>query len=370
VGVLENAYRKSHDAEKAFKHGAALAILSESYNAPVVTVLEGLQKLGWVVYVIGKPNVNSWFVNTVIDDPKKVEFDFVLSDFHWGTRWDHFGKFGLLDRFKVLIDGCDNRGAGTWRRKRWEYQEKYAAAPPEGIMAKELQPRRWTMPLGGYEPDLVFTLQKRPGDRETHYFPLGIHRRFRQLNEGKTVKDRRVDFTNIPGARDRRRQLRQFLAKKGRLPGRVSNVNARGKKVVPQEIAALVDADDNVHSYHRWVLWRGYYKLLNDTKVLLYPGITETTSWWDAPCPWEGYGSGCLVLYETPTADVGQYPVTELCKGTVYGSYGELVDKCRWLHKDQNRLERMRRKTVARALKYFTPVPLTRYFLEKVARAK
>lgn len=368
--ILEQTYNKNLGVEKMFEHRAVLFIPTESYDAPTITVMRGLQELGFRVYTILRANINSWFVNEVIETPRGLKFDFVLSNLHWGTRWDYYDEFKLHGCLKVLIDGCDNKGGQSWKRKYQMYRQRYRGqCPSPEVLARDLHPYRWEMPLSGYEPDLLFTLQKIPGDKKSHYFPAGIHPRFWQLYEGKAVKDRGVDFTNIPGKKARRRKLQKFLSEKGRLPGRVSNKNVRGEKVVPKEIAILVEADDNVHSYHRWVLWRDYYKLLNDTKVLIYPGKSATTSWWEAACPWEGYGSGCFVLYETPTADIGQYPVTELCKESVYDSYGALVDKCRWLYKDQGRLERLRRETVGGALKYFAPVPLTRYFLSGVVGA-
>lgn len=367
MGVLKAEYSRNTGIEKRFKHKAILAILSESYEAPMITLLQGLQELDFTVYVIDKPNINSWFVNEVIGDSRKVEFDFVLSGLHWGTRFDYYRKFGLGGCFKVLLDACDNRGAGTWKKKYQDYCGRYDAWTPSPEVAKKwLQPHRWMTKLSGYKPNLVFTSQKAFGD-ETRYFPFGIQREYLRLYEGKSGREREISFANIPGPGTRRRKLARFMTE-NRLPGRVFNGKVRGKAITPKEIGNLVAIDSNIHSYHRWVLHRDYFGLLNDTNVLIYPGVSETTAWWDSKRPWEAYASGALVLYQKPSIDMSEYPVMELCKEAVFGSLDTLITKCRSLWHNQGRLEQLRIGAVEGALRYFTPVPLARYFLANVRR--
>lgn len=370
MGVLESLYQRNLNIEKRFKHRAVLAILPESCHAPVVTILEGLQELDFKVYVVGKSNVNSWFVNEVISDPRKVDFDFILGAFRWGTRWDHYNTFGLHDCFKVLIDSCDNRGVKTWEEKHNSYRRRFRGPmPPEEILNGVLQPHRWVLPLSGYKPDLVFVSQKVRGVK-TQYLPFGIHREYLDLYENKKGKERKVDFAHIPGRGPRRRELEKFLAE-NRLPGRVFNRNVYGGPVVAKEIKSLamgnsLDGGRYVSSYSPWILYENYFGVLNNTRVLIFPGVSEKTPWWDAQRPWEAHASGCLVLYKTPTIDMSQYPVLELCKEAVYDAFAELVSKCKYFYQDQERLERLRLETVRKALRYFTPVPLARYFLSIV----
>jgi hypothetical protein len=364
MGILKAEYHRNMGIETQFKHKAILAILSESYEAPMITLLQGLQELDFTVYVIGKPNINSWFVNEVIDDPRKVKFDFVLSGLHWGTRFDYYKK--MKGNFKVLLDACDNRGAGTWKRKYKDYCSRYDAwTPPPEIAKKRLQPYRWMSKLFGYEPDLVFTSQKVPGDRETRYFPFGIQREYLKMHEGKTGAGRGISFAHIHGPGAARQRLARFMVG-NKLPGHTFNGKARGAALVPKEIENLVKADPNVHSYHRWKMHRDYFRMLNDTNVLIYPGVSEKTAWWDSKRPWEAYASGALVLCQTPSVDMSEYPMTELCKEAVYGSLNSLVAKCKDLWYNRGRLEQLRIEAVEGAIQYFTPVPLARYFLAKV----
>jgi len=364
--MLEKVWRKSRNVEKKFKHKAILFVPTESFDAPTITVMQGLEKLGWAVYVIGKPNVNSWFVNTVIGDLRKVKFDFVLSNLHWGNRWDHYERYDLHDCFKVLIDGCDNRKAKNWKEKFVKYRKRYAGHPTEEVMVKELQPHRWTMPLGGYEPDAVFTSQKPFGDG-TFYLPFGIHRGWRRYAEGKICRERKIDFANVPGPGTGRQELTAFLSRRDvKLPGRLHSGKVKGPGVT--ELRDFVDRDGNVHSYHRWVSHPAYYRLLNDTKILIYPNVYADRPHWDSMRVWEGYASGCLCLLEKPSVDMAQYPATNLCEAARFSSHRELIERAGWLHRNQGRLEQFRLKAVEGALKYFTPVSLARYFLWKISR--
>jgi len=223
MGILEYVWRKTQDAERIYKHKSVLFIPSESYDAAAITVIQGLEELGFTIYTM-RTNINSWWCNKVIDHPSKHKYDFVLWNMHWGTRWGFYDKYKLHKHFNVLIDGCDNRAKHTWRDKYdfycWKYKGKMR--PQEPILSRELQPYRWMEPLGKFKPDIVFTSQKNPSDKTT-YLPFGIHRealRFR--GNGKIGMERGIDFTNIPGPGDTRRRLRDFVAL-GKLPGRVHN---------------------------------------------------------------------------------------------------------------------------------------------------
>jgi len=365
--TLSHALRKAGSAEKAFKHKSILFIPSESYDAAAIIVLQGLEMLDFTIYTIQKPNINSWFCNEVIEDPSGLKYDFVLSNMHWGVRWDFYDKYNLRGRPQVLIDGCDNRGRHTWKDKQQFYLKKYKGMrlPAHSIWLKEQQPHRWMMDLRGYKSDVVFTTQKNPGDEKTVYLPEGIHKQYLTRREGKVGKERDIDFAHFPGPGDKKRELTAFL-KSANIPGRVWNKKARGRTIIPDEIAWNVKADRaNVHSWYRWVMYWDYHKVLNRTKILIYPGVYARPHW-DAKRPWEALASDCLVLTEKPPIDMSEYPMTELCPSAVYGSLAELEEKCDFFYRNPGRTEQRRLRAVGGALKYFTPVPLARYFLWKI----
>lgn len=370
MGKLEEIFQKSRGSEKSFQYKNILFIGSESYDSATISVIQGLDELGFNIYTIKKPNINSWFCNKIIEDPRGIKFDFVLSSLHWGTRWSYYKKYKLNSCLKVLIDGDDNLNWKTWRDKFEYYKKVYVFNPKEKIKDKELAPFRWVEPLGDYEPDIIFTAQKRFDDKESLYLPFGVHKQYYDLFEGKNTPEREYDFTHIPGP-GIYRDIMSKAVRIGRyfkiLPGKISNENPyeRGKEIIPDEIRDNTLNDYNVHSYHRWVMNKIYFRLLNNSKVLIYPGI-DPLPFWDSKRPWEAYASGCLVLMSRPNIDVSQYPLTEICQFAVYDSYLELLKKCRYLYKNPRLLDELRVKTFERAKKYFTPKPLANYFLRKI----
>jgi len=367
--TLSRAQRKAKDAEKAFKYKAILFIPTESYDAATITVLQGLQELGFTIYTYRKPNINSWFCNQVVNDiPSWLSFDFVLSNLHWGTQWHLYNELKLHDYPKVLIDGCDNRAHHTWKDKYRFYCKKYKGRqrPVPDVLAQDIQPYRWMEPLGDYKPDVIFTSQKNPGDKETVYLPFGIHREYLKLAQGKLGQDRSVDFTNVPGPGDKRRELTAFL-QAAKLPGRIHNDKVRGQAIVSKPIENLVHRDNNRHSWRRWITYQDYFRLLNDTKIFLYPGVYARPHW-DSKRQWEALASGCLVMTEEPPVDMAEYPMTELCPPAVYQSLDDIVDKCQHFYRNPGWAEQHRLRAVEGALEYFTPAPIARYFLWKIKK--
>lgn len=367
MGILEKVNCQSLMVEKKFKHKAVLFIPSESYCAATITIIQGLEELGFTIYTL-KQNINSWWCNKVIEHPGDHKYDFVLWNMHWGTRWGFYAKYNLHDHFNVLIDGCDNRGRHTWKDKYNFYCKKYKGRirPQEPILSRDVQPYRWMEPLGKYKPSIVFTSQKNPGDKETIYLPFGIHREYLKFREGRMGKQRRIAFTNIPGPGDKRKELTEYL-KRSKIVGKVHNASVRSTTEFPRSIRKAAMADKNIHSYHRWGCDWAYFRLLNDTKILLYPGVYARPHW-DSKRPWEGLASGCLVLTEKPPIDMSEYPMTELCPTAVYKSLGEMVDKCRFFHHNPGQTEQYRLRATENALRYFTPVPLARHFLWRILK--
>jgi len=366
---LEDGYQASQNSEQHFKHKRVLWIGSESYVAPAITVLQGLDALGFEIMTIGKPNINSWWCNKIVTDLDKLDFDFVLSATHWGTRWTHYDTFGLHKHLKVLIDGDDAAAGETWR-KRYEYYSKvYVFHPMRKIKEKEVCPFRWMEPLGDYRPDVLFVMQKQPG-QEGHYLPSGIHHGYLELAQGKSTAQRRIDFCHVPGPGVWRDAMRDLLDLNV-LPGLVHNRPVRGQPVYHEAIRDWAEQDrerdgkGNVHSWHRWARWSEFYVTLNDSKVLIHPGI-DHYPFWDCKRPYEGWACGCLMAMSRPATDTGDYSPTEVWPDAVYDSHQELIDKAHYWHTHPDELDRARRESHERALKYFSPEAIARYFLQRI----
>jgi hypothetical protein len=369
---LEEIYQESKNSENYFKYKNVLFIGSESYDAPTITVLEGLDELGFNIFTIKKPNINSWFCNKIIDNINGLKFDFILSNLAWGTRWSYYKRYNLYSYPKVLIDGDDNLYWENWQEKYNYYIKKYTYNPPEEIKNLRLMPYRWVESLGEYEPDVIFTAQKRFDDKESFYLPFGIHKQYFSLYERKSTQEREFDFTHIPGPgvyRERMSQLVRICRRFKIIPGKISNESAYGKgnEIIFEEIKDNTINDFNVHSYHRWIMDKFYFHLLNNSKVLIYPGI-DHFPFWDSKRPWEAYASGCLVLMSKPCIDVSEYPLTEICDFAVYGSYFEFIKKCRYLYKNQSYLDELRKQAFEKAKKYFTSKSIANYFLRNIVK--
>lgn len=368
MDLLEKIYNQSQNSEQFFKHKNILFIGSESYDAPTITVIQGLAELGFNICTIKKANINSWFCNKIIDSPEGIEFDFVLSSLHWGTRWSYYKKYNLQNYLKVLIDGDDNLNWKTWREKHGHYAKRYLFDPPEEMKNAELAQDRWVEPLGDYRPNIVFTSQKQFADKESFYLPFGIQNQYYDLSENQSIAERKIDFLHIPGPganRDKMNFLLRVCRKFKIIPGKICINEDKAREIIPDQIREKFLKDDNVHSWHRWVMRVPYFKNLNSAKALIYPGI-DKWPFWDSKRPWEAYACGCLVLVSKPCIDVLQYPLTEICPFAVYNSRWDFIKKCRYLAKNPEILEKMRKESFLKAKKYFTPKPIANYFLKTI----
>jgi hypothetical protein len=353
-----------------YRHKRILWVGSESYVAPAVCVLQGLDKLGFEIYTVDKPNVNSWFCNRMVGDPSSLAFDFVLSALHWGTRWSHYDRYDLHGYPKVLIDGDDSFSDDhTWKDRYRFWVERYGTEDSEAVKDAEVQDHRWIEDLGGYEPDVVFSMQKSPKDGEAFYIPSGIHEQYMEMGRPDTATgERPVDFAHFPGPGVWRSAMKDLLDI-GALPGNVHNEAARGEPVYPEPIRELAGRDgDNVHSYHRWACWDGFWRVLNRSKVLIHPGI-DHYPFWDCKRPYEGWAAGCLVAMREPCTDVSDYPPTEVCTEAVFGSHGELMDKAQFWYAHPNHLDGLRRASAVRGARFFAPEAVARYFLRRIREA-
>ncbi len=369
MDILEEIYQQSNGSETGFLHKNVLFIGSESYDAPTITIIQGLDDLGFEVYTIKKPNINSWFCNKVVDSTDGLKFDFVLSNLSWGTKWSYYEKYNLKPYLKVLIDGDDNQFyCKSWRKKYSYYEKSFVFNPPEDVKNLNIMPYRWVESLGSYEPDIVFVSQKSFDDKESLYLPFGIHKQYYDFFINKSTAERSTDFLHVPGPalyKDRMNLLLRICRKFKIIPGNIKISEDRSREVVAEKIRENFLKDDNVHSYHRWAMSVPYFDDLNNAKVLIYPGI-DPYPFWDSKRQWEAYASGCLVMMSKPNIDVSEYPITEICNYAVYGSYLEFIQKCRYLYNHQDFLDKLRRDSFERSKKYFTPKPIANYFLKLI----
>jgi hypothetical protein len=367
------------NAEDAFDHSRILFIGAESYDGPAITVLQGLEELGFEVHTIQKDNINAWFCNTIVTDPESYEYDFVLSNIHWGTRWSHYRRYDLEHLPHVLIDGDDNTWlCESWRCKQRQRNESYEMNPPEEIKQRELAPSRWVEPIGDYEPDVVFTSQKLENDDESIYLPFGIHREYLNNWDGSVPGDRRsIDLAHIPGPGGRRQRgelalkilntlTKIPLQRATFLPGNVFNDNVRGEPIVPDQIEDRFEKDDNVHSYHRWTMYEGYFETLRDSKAIFIPG-TDDWPGWDNKRHYEALACGCLPLWLDPPTDISAYSMGDLHEYLIADSYWDFVRRYKYLYQNPDVFERVRRTVHERALKYFSPTAIARYFLSRIS---
>lgn len=355
--VLENIYTECIDAEKEFKNRAVLFIGSESYDAATVTVMEGLQDLGFTVYTLGRPNINSWFVNTVVDVlPGPV--DFTLSNLHWGTQWAYYQEWDI-PRPWVLIDGDDEYWGKGWRWKYENYLARYKGGPLP--RSSELYPCRWVEPLGDYEPDVLFVSQKQRWQQDAYYLPFGITREY--LDAARWLEPT-IDFLHIPGA-GRARQAAHNLITAGRIPGVARSHSIQGQREFPEGIRALAQKDRNIHSYHRWGICQDYFDTLSKSWVLIYPNIDGPQ--WDSKRPYEALACGCVLLIKQPPTDMSSYPLPEILgDDLIYQDEDDLIEKCNDLYYDKEMRAELAYQIYRAARRYFTPKPLARYVLRRI----
>ena len=367
--ILEETYKLAINSEKNFTKKQVLFVGSESYDAPTITIIKGLNKLGFKIYTIGKGNINSCFCNIIIENPNKFVFDFVLSNLHWGTRWSYYDKYNLHQYKKILIDGDDNHNEKNWKDKYLRYIKKYPTIENSDIYkSKEFFEERWVEPLAGYQPDIVFCAQKNFSDSLSNYLPFGIDDDYyRYYKQGQKKEN---FLAHIKGQGAKRYKASKFLNLLSRyfdlFSFKVFDEFVYGDKKYPNYLPEAANNDKNIHSYHRYSYNDNYNKILSSTKIVLYPGV-EDMPYWDSKRPWEAYACKCLVMLGKPNIDMSEYPVTELCAFTNYSTYAELYAKLVYLKKKPMFLEKIRIPTVFKAQKYFNTQTLAKYFLYKIS---
>lgn len=334
-------------------HRALLYIGSESYDAPVITVLQGLQELGYTIYAY-KTSPNSWFCETLIPETHLPEVSFVLSDLHWGTRWSRYGRIPRSIP-RVLIDGDDDPWGKGWKFKYEQYLARYKWNAPG---SEKMAPRcgyRWIEPMGDYEPDVLFVSQKQKWQGGAFYLPFGIHREYMAMGRNAIEAARPVDFIHIPGHGPWRKRVHEMVNNL-EVPGASLSATFRSRAVYPDGVEP---EPRNVHSYHRWGQDPAYYDALKRSRALIYPPIKGPQ--WDSKRPYEALACGCMLVMQRPKCDQSDYPLDDL--GVYFDGPSDLPMACNLLLADG--IESARRRAYL-ASEAFTPVPIASYFLEKV----
>lgn len=374
--ILEDIYIQNLNVEQKFKHKKILFIGSESYDAATITIIEGLYKLGFEILVYKKLNINSWFSEKIIDNLDNIEdgIDFVLSNLHWGTRWSLYSK--LTHKVPYILINGDDRIHGNeiscWKDMYNIYIKKYKLNPPDNIKNQILSPYRWMEEIGDYNPDKVFMSQKYKINTDTIYLPFGIHHMYLNLNNKKNILDRKYDITHIPGPGEERIIMQNLIQqiKESNNNLNILNEKVYGDNVFDSNIEFYGLQDNNIHGWHRWSKNNLYFDVLNQSKILIYPGVDKNNApGWDSKRPWEALSCGCILLMQQPDKfDNSEYPLYEILNYMKfkYHNYNELIQKCSNLLSDMNLIEKERQIIYNNAIKYFTSKPITRYFLNKI----
>ncbi len=365
---LNAIYERALTISPRFKHKRLLFIGSESYDAPVVTVIQGLQDLGFEVFTIGKPNMNSWFCNHVVDSPDGIHFDFVLSNSAWGTRWSDYDRFNLRRFPMVLIDGDDNpMGLVSWREKHSLNRSRYPVADAAEMDA--IIPQwRWMDSAIPPDPAVVFCSQRHPDDDESVFLPFGIQREHLGFSRSIPFEERSLDFVCFLGSGRARKLMHWFLKIGGGMgvfPGKLAVEATHGPYFVPALLRHSHKMDPDL--FRCWAFDETYFDRLNHAKALVYPGVAGLP-FWDSRRPWEALANGCLVLYGPPTIALGDYSLAGLSPFLQYNHLLDLTQKAWFLTRHPEAFKTLQTETIQAAKKYFSPKAIARYFLMEVDR--
>ena len=381
--LLEEIYQKTFSIEKEFTKKKILFIPCESYDDPTITIIEGLNKLGFEILVHKKFNINSWFCNKIIENLDNIEdeIDFVLSNLHWGTQWSLYKKLSHKVPF-ILIDGEDRLHDWSkhpnWKRSSWRdtiecREKKYKRNPPEHIKNLELSPYRWVEDLGNYNPDIVFKSQKYLINTNSIYLPFSVKEHYKKYNKNKNLEKRKIDICHIGGNCGEYREIMAKHLDQYKLNSKYNIFNGivYGDNNSDIKIKKYIDNDKNIHSWHRWRCCDKYYETLNNSKILINHGLDKYWApGWDSKRLWEALSQGCFVLYQKQVDfDNSQYPIKEICDYSEYkfDNMKDLNNKLEYLLENKKELEKKTKNIVDNANKYFNSITITRYFLWNIS---
>lgn len=359
----EEIYCESEGIQNFFKKKVAF-LGSECYDAVCITVLEGLQELGFEIHVL-KSNINSWFCETIVES-FDYDYDFIVTNVQWGIRWD------LIEKMpphipRVLINGYD----AVYGNKNWK--DQYNTCVPNYDLPTDLNAPifdfRWKMNPGDYKPDIVFTAQKQFDLKEyrDYYIPFGIQKWY-QSDSIKPFSERKFDFSHVQGTGKRRDEANGIM-NTPMIPGEKFHKRTYGIHKFPKEIEDLANKDyrENVHGYHRWAKHEDYYQLLQDSKCIIYNGI-DSWPFWDSKRPWEAMASGCYFLYTKPVIDVSEYPIWDCDDFAMCRDLNELSEKSHYLFNHKDEFSKRATNMMQYATKYFSAEAISRYFLMTIKK--
>lgn len=299
-----------------------------------------------------------------MDNLPKIRF--ALSNLHWGTRWSLYDKI-QVNCPKILIDGDDDLNIGNWKAKYEWHCSRYPVDPPESIKSLLQSPYRWMESLGNYEPDIVFCAHKSFSDQSSVYIPFGIHKQYYKLSTAKAIQNRQYTFAHFPGPGILRRKTEKTLRMYNRLfnpKPPIWNESIRDDNRGPEEVQEIINKDKNVHSWHRWTMSGGYFKILNESRILIYPGI-DHWPFWDSKRPWEAIASGAAVLMQKPRIDTQGIGLDTIDTDFVFDGRYQLIRKIRQLQRlSKDQLAIKIQNFVSTAQEQFSSVSIASYFLK------
>lgn len=339
-----------------------LFIGSESYDGPTITIIEGLHKLGYTIYVYKKDNINSWFCNTIINDLEYVKnkIDFIISNLHWGTRWDLY-KHLNPEIPRILIDGDDHNNKNSWIDKYAAYCKSYGCTTGEHIENQKLSRQRFMINIEYYKPDIIFKTQKFVS--EGIYLPFGINFSYLPFNKNIPILERNIDISHFQGPGIHRQHMATFINNKLKIY-KVFNDTIYGDMVVDARIKYYCENDNNVHSWHRWKTCDKYFDILNNSKICIY---VPAPGGWDSKRPWEILSQGTIMLYCKPRDfKDGEYPLNKISNYCEFKNNSELLIKVHELLNNPELLKQIQRECYTNAFKYFKPEAMASYFMTKV----
>ena len=374
---LENTYNKCLNIENKFTKKKILFIPSESYDVCTIGIIEGLNKLGFEILVYKKNNINSWFCNKIIYNLDNIEdsIDFVLSNLHWGTRWTLYNKLKHNVPY-ILIDGDDRihgNNISNWKDKYNNYIKNYKLNPSDEIKNKEISPYRWMEQMNDYKPDLIFMANKYKINKNCLYLPTCIldnYIKYLDNNNNININNKKYDIIHIPGPGEYRHNLKKIIniyLKKYN----IFNENIYGEKQLDERIKDYCDLDNNIHSWHRWNFNKKYCDILKNSKINIISPVDK----YNAPGGvgikriTEALMSGSYILYhQQPDVDDSNYSYENICNYCKFEfeNYNEMIQKCDYLLNNPEILKNKQKKMYENTLKYFTSVPITRYFLYNI----
>jgi len=364
--VLEEIFKQTLNSENEFVKKRILLIPSESYDGAIITIIEGLNKLGFEILVYKKDNINSWFCNTIIHSLENIEdnIDFILSNLHWGTRWDLYENFEHKVPY-VLVDGDDHNNCSSWINKYNKYTQSYKIVDHNNnVVNKNLSNFRWMIKMPNtYKPDIIFKSQK--FNKEGIYLPFGINNSYLKFHKNKKTRERKIDISHFPGPGVNRHHMTNFI-KNNFKKYNVINKKIYGDLDCDCKIKPFCLEDQNIHSWHRWKTCKDYFNTINDSKICIYE---PAPGGWDSKRPWEMLSQGTLLLFYKPNNFFDkEYSISNIEPYNQITSYDDLIEKSDHLLNNLNFLETKRKLVYDRAMKYFSSVPIARYFLWNIVK--